>query len=304
MSLRIAPLALGAAAALLLATAPAEAGAATKPCAKVPKGKTTAYKRVSGVARNLTSLDVYAPSSACRRGRKTPVVMWVHGGGYARGDKASQIARKVKLFTTKGWVFVSVNYRLTNPGAPRTARYPDHFRDVAAAVAWVRSNVSRSGGDHTRIALLGHSAGADIVSNVTTNNRWLKERKLSLRTLRCAGPLDTEGFDKAAAGRGERLQWRLALGNLPTYVRDTSAVNLVRRGAGIPRTITVVRGVPRRQAIQRRFAATLRAAGVGTTVIDARSLNHAQVNRNIGAAGDRVMTTPVMRFLSGCFARR
>ncbi|HYI37444.1 MAG TPA: alpha/beta hydrolase [Thermoleophilaceae bacterium] len=292
--------------AVLAALVVAAPGAAATPkaCAKAPAAKTVAYKRVAGVPANLTSLDVYTPSRACRKGRRAPVVMWVHGGGYVIGDKTNQIRDKVRLFSRRGWVFVSVNYRLTRPGTPRSAKYPDHFRDVAAAVSWVRRGIGRRGGDRGRIALLGHSAGADIVANVTTNPRWLRERKLGLRTVRCAGPLDTEGFDKAAAGAGEQGQWQRALGNLPTYVRDTSAVNLIRRGAGIPRTITVFRGTPRRQRIERRFATTLRAAGVPATLVDARSLSHAQVSRRIGAAGDRVMTPPLLRFLGGCFTRR
>jgi hypothetical protein len=43
-----------------------------------------------------------------------------------------------------------------------------------------------------------------------------------------------------------------AVPNLPTYARDTSAVHLIKRGIGIPRTITVVRGTTRRQAIEQR----------------------------------------------------
>lgn len=199
---------------------------------------------------------------------------------------------KVALFAARGWIFVSVNYRLSRAGDPSLARYPDHYRDVAAAVRWTRSTIKRDGGDRKRIALLGHSAGADIVANVTTNPRWLVECGLSLRAVRCAGPLDTEGFDKPMASDREQVQWRIALGNDPTYARDTSAVYL----------ITVVRGTSRRQAIEQRFAATLGAAGVPATVIDARSLTHEQVNRRIGAPGDTVMTPALVRFLKGCFA--
>lgn len=296
--------AIGASLVCLAAFAPGAAAAAPKPCDSVPAGKTAAYKRVTGVAASLTSLDLYAPSRACRRGRKTPVVIWVHGGGYSVGDKANQIRDKVRLFTRRGYVFASVNYRLSRPGAPGSAKYPDHFRDVAAAVAWTARNIGRSGGDRTRVALIGHSAGADIVANVTTDPRWLRERKLGLRAVRCAGPLDTEGFDKAAAGPGEQAQWQRAFPNLPSYARDTSAVNLIRRGVGTPRTITVFRGTPRRQAIEKRFADTLRKAGIGATLIDARGLSHADVSRRIGAPGDRVMTRPLLSFLGRCFDRR
>ncbi len=287
----------------LAMTAPVAAAATPRACSSAPAPKTVAYKRVAGVPANLTSLDLYAPSRACRRGRKTPVVMWVHGGAYTVGDKAAQIRDKVRLFTRRGYVFVSVNYRLSRPGRPNTANYPDHFRDVGAAVAWVHRKIGRSGGDRTRVALLGHSAGADIVANVTTNPRWLRERGLRLKAVRCAGPLDTEGFDKAAAGTRQQAQWQRAFPNLPTYARDTSAVNLIRRGVGTPQTITVFRGTPQRQAIEKRFAAVLRRAGVRVTLIDARGLSHAEVSRRIGASGDAVMTPPLLRFLGRCFAR-
>jgi acetyl esterase/lipase len=234
------------------------------------------------------------------------VVVWVHGGAYRVGDKRNAVADKVRVFNARGWVFVSVNYRLTKRADPASARYPDHFRDVAAAVAWTRAHASRFGGDARRLALLGHSAGADIVSNVTTNPRWLRERGLPLRAVRCAGPLDTAGFDKTRVpdGTDQSAQWRIALGNAPNYKAITSATLLARPRTGVPPTITVVRGVPLRRSIETAFAAAIRRAGAPATVIDAQALTHEQVNRRIGAPGDTVMTPPLVRFLRGCFARR
>src|SRR5436853_390066 len=52
-------------------------------------------------------LDVYAP----RNGKNLPVVFWIHGGGWQTGDK-SDVHTKPKVFTEKGYVFVSTNYRL------------------------------------------------------------------------------------------------------------------------------------------------------------------------------------------------
>ncbi len=281
------------------------AGAAerTPTCRPATAARTVAYARVRGVSANLTSLDLYAPR-ACRPAAKhLPVVIWVHGGGYAIGDKARQVRDKIRLFNGRGIVFISTNYRLTRAGDRRSARWPDHFRDVAAAVAWTRANVARYGGDPRRIALLGHSAGADIVANVTADPRWLRQRRLPLTSVRCAGPLDTEGFDKPHASKGEKAQWRNALGNAPDYLRTTSASTYVRRGTGIPRTITVVRGAARRQRIERAYADRLKAAGVPATVIDARALTHNEVNSRIGAPGDRIMTPPLAGFLARCFGR-
>ena len=46
----------------------------------------------------------------------------------------------------------------------------------------------------------------------------------------------------------------------------------------------------------------LRKAGVPTTVLDARALEHADLATDVGAPGDTVVTPPLMDFLGGCFA--
>ena len=281
---------------------PADAGAAPlRRCTATPATKkTVAYTSIAGVQANATSLDVYSPARACR----APVVMWVHGGGYHTGDKRNQVADKVRLFNGRGWVFVSVNYRLTVAGDPSSAHYPDHYEDVAAAVAWVHRHISRSGGDGSRIALLGHSAGADIVSNVTTNPQYLGDQGLSLRAVDCAGPLDTEGFDKVtanSAGTPDRAAWLDALGSAPDYERTTSAFTWIRPHAGIPPTIGVTRGTATRRAIEANFLHRLSTAGIASTRIEAGGLSHGEVNSKIGAPGDTVMTPPLMRFLKDCF---
>lgn len=271
-------------------------------CATPGLATTVAYTTVPGVDANLTSLDIHAPLGACT----APVVMWVHGGGYRIGDKANQVRNKVVEFNGRGWVFVSVNYRLTRPGVAGTAQFPDHYNDVAAAVAWVHANITKYGGDPARVALLGHSAGADIVSNVADNPGYLAQHGLGLDALVCAGPLDTEGFDKTKASAkdpgGEKAQWQTALGNNPSYVTATSATRLIKPDIGIPPTIGVVRGTAERRAIETDYLAALRTAGIRTVSIDARSLTHAQVNTQIGAPGDAVMTTPLTEFLTTCFA--
>ena len=290
---------------LALASAGAGAfGSSSSGCTGPSTPQTVAYERLPGVPANATSLDIYAPKPTCRAAPKAPVVMWVHGGAYHTGDKSNQVVNKRRLFNSHGYVFISVNYRLTRTGDLASAHYPDHYRDVAAAVAWTRAHVSSWGGNPNRIALLGHSAGADIVANVITNPTWLHELALSLGAVRCAGTLDTEGFDKTRvpAGSNESAQWRDALGNDPAYKVDTSATLLAKAHTGIPRTITVTRGTALRRSIETAFANRLRSLGVPVSIIDASSLTHQEVNSRIGAPGDTVMTPPLMRFLSTCFS--
>src|SRR5262245_15549880 len=73
------------------------------------------------------TLDVYAPA----QGTKLPVVVWIHGGGWQAGDK-NEVHHKPPTFADKGFVFVSINYRLL----PR-ATIQQMAQDVAKAIRWV-----------------------------------------------------------------------------------------------------------------------------------------------------------------------
>lgn len=262
------------------------------------------YLKIAGVEPRLTSLDIYEPAEAGKC-RDAPIVMWVHGGGWRKGDKRHAVTDKVRLFNEAGYVFVSVNYRLTDPRAPEPTRYPTHNEDVAAAVAWMVDNAADHGGDPDRIALLGHSAGAGIVASVATDERYLDEHDLELDALRCVAPIDTQAFDIPPVVEGggvAALLYRSIFGNDPARWRDASALTHVATGKSIPDVLLVERGEPARRAMLARFADALRDADVGVTVVDASGLTHADVNTRIGAAGDEVMTPAVTKFLRGCFS--
>src|SRR6266542_3364800 len=72
-------------------------------------------------------LDVYAPTE----GKNHPVVVWIHGGGWQAGDKAD-VQKKPQAFADKGFVFVSINYRLL----PK-ATIKQMAEDVAKAIRWI-----------------------------------------------------------------------------------------------------------------------------------------------------------------------
>lgn len=266
-------------------------------CVDPGTSATVAYREPPlGVDPNLVSLDVHVPGGGC----DLPVVVWVHGGGYRVGDKANSLDGKLALAEAHGWVLVSVNYRLTDPDDPASARYPDHYEDVAAALAWVVDEVHRFGGDPDRLVLLGHSAGADIVTNVVLQPDHLASVGLEPDVVDCLAALDTEGFDKVAAGPQE--QWETALGDLPDHETATSATYLVPDAPHVPPVLLAERGTPRRRAITDGFAAAVRAAGADATVVDASSLSHQEVNTRLGAPGDDVMTEPFVSFVAACSA--
>jgi acetyl esterase/lipase len=106
-------------------------------------------------------LDVFQPNDAASA---LPVLLFVHGGAYERGDKSaagSPFYDNVMLWAVDHkMVGVNITYRLA-PANP----WPAAVEDIAAAVAWTRANIARFGGDPDRIVLMGHSAGATHVSS-------------------------------------------------------------------------------------------------------------------------------------------
>ena len=108
----------------------------------------------------LQKLDVFTPDGA--KGKKLPVLLFVHGGGFTRGDKHGDFyPDNITLWAAKnGMVGVNINYRL----APKDP-WPTGAKDLASAIAWTKANIARHGGDPNRIVLFGHSAGANHVAD-------------------------------------------------------------------------------------------------------------------------------------------
>jgi len=260
------------------------------------------YRTVDGVDPNLLSLDLYEPVRAAGCG-PAPLVVWVHGGGWAIGDKRNQLADKVALFAAEGWVFASVNYRLT-PSEPTTdpaaVRYPIHNQDVAAAVAWLRERAATWNADADRLLIFGHSAGAGIVSQLATNERFLAEHSLGLDALRCAALLDTEAYDVRGQCEAGTEIYLNAFGSDPAVWDEASALNHVAPDKGICPMLVVTRGTAAREALSARFVDALTAAGIPATLINADPLDHAGVNDAVGAPGDTIVTPPLMAFLRAC----
>jgi len=102
-------------------------------------------------------LDVYRPGSATG----APVIVFVHGGGWRRGDKAmlQMVGNKVPHWLGRGHVVISTNYRMLPAADP-----VQQAEDVARALAFVQRDAAHWGGDAARVVLVGHSAGAHLVS--------------------------------------------------------------------------------------------------------------------------------------------
>jgi arylformamidase len=239
-----------------------------------------------------TSLDVYVADPVEPR---SPVMIFVHGGGLVMGDKASSkdLASKPEYFTSKlGFILVSVNYRLLPEG-----KYPRNVQDVADAIAWVNRNIADFGGDPNQIFLMGHSSGAQLVAQVSTDATFLKNAGLGLSAVK--GVIAIEGDygvlgptpDIKALQESYGSDWHRAL-----------AINDVKAGAGVPPFLLMyVAGgsslVPDSESQSLEFAKALKAASVRADTLALDHVEHFGANEYIGRPGD-ITTVSVERFLA------
>jgi arylformamidase len=105
----------------------------------------------------LQAMDVYLPPNA----KAAPVILMVHGGAWRIGDKRHPpvFENKVARWVPKGFIFVSVNYPMVPQSDP-----VEQADDIARALATAQAAAPGWGGDPARFILMGHSAGAHLVS--------------------------------------------------------------------------------------------------------------------------------------------
>lgn len=116
-------------------------------------------------------LNIWTPAKS--DAEKLPVMLWIHGGGFAAGS-ASEPRQDGELLAKKGVVVVGINYRLGLFGFlahPELTRESPHnasgnygLMDQVAALQWVRDNIAAFGGDPQRVTIFGESAGSMSVS--------------------------------------------------------------------------------------------------------------------------------------------
>ena len=99
--------------------------------------------------------DLYLPSLP---GRKAPVIVWVHGGGWRFGDRhlAPDLSR---FIAERGFAMVSFDYRLSDE-----ATFPAPIEDLKTVVRWVRSIAEQYNLDGDHVGLWGSSAGGHLAA--------------------------------------------------------------------------------------------------------------------------------------------
>jgi acetyl esterase/lipase len=246
----------------------------------------------SEAGKAATTLDVYPAGN----GADHPVLVWIHGGGWRIGDKA-HVQLKPQVFNDKGFVFVSLNYRL-HPDAD----YKQQAGDVARAIRWVRDHASDFGGSRKGVFLMGHSAGAHLAALVATDPRYLKAEGMQLSDLSGVILLDGAGYDipqQLAMARLPRMKelYLTVFGSDLETQRDASPITHVAAGQGTPPFLILhVANRPDSRRQSQALADKLNAAGASAKVVAAEGKTHATINRQLGEADD-APTEAVFEFL-------
>ena len=265
---------------------------------------TIQYKEITGVDSNLLSLDVYTiPESKSLK----PVVIWIHGGGWAIGDKLNTMEIKVPFFRAQQYVFVSLNYRLSpvpyelnNSGR---VKYPDHIMDVADAITWIFRKIELYGGNPEKMVLMGHSAGAHLAALVTTDQKWLVSNEIEPSWIKGVMPLDTEAFNlEERINRDSSELFLNAFTFDEVAWREASPVFQIEQGELLPENWLVVeRGTLDRRAILNEFVAKLESVNAKVTRVVANNYSHEEVNQKIGEEGEILLNQAIEKFLKECF---
>jgi acetyl esterase/lipase len=123
-------------------------------------------------------LDMFLPEGD--KLTKRPVILWIHGGGFTSGSKDSGVERRFAVdFAKRGYVCVSINYRLRPDITNFSSALSDAVSDSETAVTWLVKNSNKYGLDPSHIAVAGYSAGAFTAINLCYNDskkaQWPKK---------------------------------------------------------------------------------------------------------------------------------
>ena len=220
-------------------------------------------------------LDVYRPLQA----RSAPILLMVHGGAWSKGDKrmGRVVDNKLARWLPQGYLFVSVNYRLLPDAKPL-----QQVEDIAQALSYVQQHAPQWGGDPQRVVLLGHSAGAHLVSLLSADGAIAKRHAVQpwLGTV----ALDSAAFDVDSIMRGKHYRfYDQAFGAEPKYWRAASPYWRLQP-VGVP--LLAVCSSKREEACRQAAAFAEHGKQMGRVVqVLPQALSHGAINQQLGEPG-------------------
>lgn len=279
-----------AASAVLLTTAAAGASlAGTNPLEDFNSGPMTSdfrssYSGVGDATVNVDipygldgaqKYDVYLPGVASN----APIIVMVHGGAWTSGDKQGEdvAAAKAGYFVAKGYIFVSLNYRLLPKSDPLI-----QAADVARGIANIQTNAAKWGGDKTKIVLMGSGAGGHLAALLSSNpslasdqgaSRWAGAVVLETAALNVPELMAVSHDNPYDTAFGANLEfWEDAS---PTHLVDTSGVPIL--------VVCSTESAEDTCTKANAFKQTADAAGINVTV-SPQPVEPLQINGRVGVS--------------------
>jgi len=263
------------------------------------------YHRVDGQDLRVA---IWRPPGAST----APVMFAIHGGGWIDGNgTAADYGPEAAWWTARGWLFVSVDYRLAGPGRPAWDKSP---ADVACALSWTAATIARYGGDPDRIVVKGDSAGGNLAINLAYSAA--EHAAVSA----CAGPAPVPRAvvtwapvvdPRSAYDHGvpqPAADPKVFIGNYlggtprqhPDRIRSISSATYL--SAAAPPTLIVEPAedgfIPSEAVFA--FAAEAKAAGVDLTTVRIPTTNHFPVYADtLAGQANRTITRAYLRKLLG-----
>lgn len=251
----------------------------------------------------LQRMDVYLPDAFgpaakgdrnSAAGRRAPVILMVHGGGWRHGDKTSSavVDNKAAHWLARGYVFISVSNRLLPQANPL-----EQARDVAQALAGAQAKARSWGADPTQFILMGHSAGAHLVALVHASPELVAQA--GARPWLGTVALDTAAVDVAPIMQGQHFRlYDAAFGTDPALWRAMSPTQQLTAAA---KPILLVCSTRRDESCQQADAMASRGGQLGVRVeVLRQDLSHRDINQQLGLPG--AYTDAVNTFIGALLA--
>jgi len=200
-----------------------------------------------------------------------PMVLVVHGGGWGVGDSRKGMEPLLEPLTkARDFTWFSINYRL----AP-TNHWPACFEDVQTAIRWVKFHASEYKGDPQRLALMGYSAGGELMCLAAVR---AKQDTQAQAVVGFASPTDMVADTERRGGLSKSLQALFGHDAVDDQTRpllkEMSPINFVK--PGLPPFLLIQgdadKTVPYEQSVN--FQAKLRENNVPCELITVKGAPH------------------------------
>jgi acetyl esterase/lipase len=220
-------------------------------------------------------MDVYLPTQVAG----APVIFMVHGGAWRLGDKGARavVDNKVAHWVPKGYILISINYRMLPEAAPL-----EQALDVARALVEAQEQVATWGGDPGKFILMGHSAGAHLVALLAASSE--KVYNLGAQPWLGTVLLDSAALDVVQIMENKHARfYDRAFGDQAAYWRIVSPLHELEKFA--PPFLAVCSNRRSTACTQaEEFSAKARALRISVTVLP-QDLSHKDINQLLGTEG-------------------